>query len=297
MAIPESQFDTWSHQGSITNSSNTYNAIKNVLEGADVPYAARNYEVFLQGSYGNSTNIWSESDVDIVIQLNGTFNSDLEKLTKSEKDAWDAAYANSTYSNQNFKRDVLQVLTQAYGADVTGGDKAIAIAANGNRRKADVIVANAFRKYIKFNGIADESYVPGMCFWNSAGTRIANYPKLHAANLTTKHQATGSWLKPMIRIFKNLRGCLVDKRMVKAGVAPSYYLEGLLYNVPTDKFVDSYADCFVNCVNWVQKESTKNLLVCANEQYYLLRDGYPVCWPPANAEVFLAASIDLWNTW
>jgi hypothetical protein len=140
--------------------------------------------------------------VDIVIQLNGTFNSDLEKLTKSEKDAWDAAYANSTYSNQNFKRDVLQVLTQAYGVDVTGGDKAIAISANGNRRKADVIVANAFRRYIKFNGIADELYVPGICFWNSAGTRIANYPKLHAANLTTKHQATGSWLKPMIRIFK-----------------------------------------------------------------------------------------------
>jgi hypothetical protein len=84
-----------------------------------------------------------------------------------------------------------------------------------------------------------------MCFWNSAGTRITNYAKLHAANLTTKHLATGSWLKPMIRIFKNLRGCLVDKRMLKAGAAPSYYLEGLLYNVPTDKFVDSYADCFV----------------------------------------------------
>jgi hypothetical protein len=297
MAIPESQLETWSHQGSITNSSNTYNAIKNVLEGAGVPYAARNYEVFLQGSYGNSTNIWSESDVDIVIQLNGTFNSDLEKLTKSEVGAWDAAYANADYNNHDFKREVLQALKQVYDADVTGGDKAIAIAADGNRRKADVIVANAFRRYIKFNGIADESYVPGICLWNNAGTRIANYPKLHAANLTTKHQATGAWLKPMIRIFKNLRSRLIADGLLKAGVAPSYYLEGLLYNVPTDKFVDSYADCFVNCINWIQKESSKNLLVCANEQYYLLRDGYPVCWPPADAEAFLAAAINLWNTW
>jgi hypothetical protein len=297
MAIPESQLDTWSHQGSITNSSNTYNAIKNVLEGTAVPYANRNYEVFLQGSYGNDTNIWAESDVDIVIQLNGTFNSDLEKLTKSEIDAWDTAYADGSYHNADFKRDVLQVLTKAYGTDVTGGDKALAIAARGNRRKADVIVANAFRRYIKFNGLSDESYVPGMCFWNKAGTRIANYPKLHSTNLTVKHQATGSWLKPMIRILKNLRGRLIEDGLLKAGIAPSYYLEGLLYNVPTDKFVDSYADCFVNCVNWIQNESTKNLLVCANEQYYLLRDGSPVCWPPANADSFLSAAIKLWNEW
>lgn len=297
MPIPESQLEIWSHQGSITNSSNTYNAIKNVLEDSDAPYADRRYEVYLQGSYGNSTNIWSESDVDIVIQLNSIFSSDIENLSKSEKEAWDAAYLNGTYNNPEFKRDVLKVLTDAYGADVTSGDKAIAIAARGNRRKADVIVANAFRRYIKFNGMADESYVAGICFWNNAGTRIANYPKLHSSNLTVKHQATGSWLKPVIRIFKNLRARLVDDGVLKAGVAPSYYLEGLLYNVPTDRFADSYADCLVKSLNWIQQESVRSNLVCANEQYYLLRDGSLVCWTPAKAEAFLAAAIKLWNAW
>ncbi len=77
MGIPESQLETWSHQGSITNSSNTYNTVKNVLEDSDAPYAAKDYEVFLQGSYGNDTNIWSESDVDIVIKLGSCFHSDL----------------------------------------------------------------------------------------------------------------------------------------------------------------------------------------------------------------------------
>jgi hypothetical protein len=244
MGIPESQLDTWAHQGSITNSSNTYNAIKNVLQGAGASYAARDYEVFLQGSYGNDTNIWAESDVDIVIQLNTTFYSDVEQLSKSEQTAWDSAYAKGTYSNREFKRDVLQLLTKAYGADASGGDKAIAVAARGNRRKADVIVANGFRRYIKFNGLVDESFIPGMCLWNSKGTRIPNYPKLHSTNLTVKHQATGSWLKPMIRILKNLRGRLVDEGSLKGGIAPSYYIEGLLYNVPTDKFANSYADCF-----------------------------------------------------
>ena len=71
MGIPEAQLKTWSHQGPITQSSTTYNGIKRVLESTAVPYSNKNYEVFLQGSYQNATNIYAESDVDIVIRLNG----------------------------------------------------------------------------------------------------------------------------------------------------------------------------------------------------------------------------------
>ena len=63
MPIPESQLETWSHQGSIAQSSATHNSIRNVLVAGGTPYAGRTFEVFLQGSYGNSTNIYAESDV------------------------------------------------------------------------------------------------------------------------------------------------------------------------------------------------------------------------------------------
>ena len=53
----------------------------------------------------------------------------------------------------------------------------------------------------------------------------------------------------------------------------------------------------MNCINWIQKESNKNELVCANGQYYLLRDNSLVCWPSANADAFLAAATKLWNEW
>lgn len=297
MGIPESQLETWSHQGSITNSSSTYNAIKNVLEDSGTPYASKDYEVFLQGSYGNDTNIWSESDVDIVIKLGSCFHSDLSRLTDDEKTAWRQAHSDATYGHIELKRDVLQVLTKAYTSDVGGGDKAIAIAARGNRRKADVIVATEFRRYSRFKSTGDQLYTPGICFWNKAGERIANYPKQHSTNLTTKHQATGSWLKPMVRVLKNLRGRLVEDGLLKVGVAPSYYLEGLLYNVPTDKFTAGYKDCFLNAINWIQTEATKEDFVCANEQYYLLRDNSHVCWPRANADAFLNAAVKLWNNW
>lgn len=112
-----------------------------------------------------------------------------------------------------------------------------------------------------------------------------------------KHQDCKQWLKPMIRILKNIRSKLVENGTLQPGDAPSYYLEGLLYNVPNDKFGISYADSFVNAINWIQGAADKNKLVCANEQYYLLRSGEPTCWKPADAQAFIDASIDLWNTW
>ena len=84
--------------------------------------------------------------------------------------------------------------------------------------------------------------------------------------------------------------------MLEKGAAPSYYLEGLLYNVPSEFFKTSYQACFINGINWIQK-ADKSKFVCANEQYYLLREGSPVTWREANCEAFLAAAIKLWNEW
>lgn len=295
MAISEKQLETWSHQGSIQQSSSTYNSIKNTLEAAGTPYASKNYKVFLQGSYGNDTNIYAESDVDLVIRLDDCFYSDLSRLADDEKAAHKKAHSDATYSLSDFKRDVLKVLVDSYGKDVTDGAKAIAISANGNRRKADVIVAAQYRRYFKFNGTNDQSYVEGICFWDSSGVQIANFPKQHSENLTTKHQASNKWLKPMIRVLKNMRSKCVDDGLLAKGVAPSYYIEGLLYNVPSSKFGTSYQVCFVNAFNWIQNEADKEQLLCANEQYYLLRDYHLTSWSKADGNAFINAVIRLWN--
>ena len=297
MAIPLSQLETWSHQGAIQGSSSTYNTIKKVLESSTTPYAGKSYDVFLQGSYCNDTNIYAESDVDIVIRLNDVFQSDISQLTPLAKEAWGKAFSDATYNHSNFKADVLKALKDAYGDDVKAGDKAIMIEAYGNRRKADVITAVEFRRYCQFNNLYDQNYVSGISFWDSAGNRIANYPKQHSANLTKKHQSSGEWLKPMVRILKNMRTKLVDEGIIEGKIAPSYYLEGLLYNVPDDKFTTDYEECFVNAINWIQKDADKNKLLCANEQYYLLWENTPTSWPKANSEKLLAEVIKLWNEW
>jgi hypothetical protein len=76
-----------------------------------------------------------------------------------------------------------------------------------------------------------------------------------------KHQASNLWLKPTIRILKNMRTKLAEDGVLEAKTAPSYYLEGLLYNVPDDQFTTDYEDCFVNAINWIQKPIRANSYV------------------------------------
>lgn len=297
MPIPETQLETWSHQGSIIQSSNTYNAIKGVLEASSTPWADKSFKVFLQGSYGNDTNIYAESDVDIVIQLNDSFQSDVAQLTEDQKSAYETAFPSASYTHQDFKRDVLSVLTKNYGTAVKSGDKALSIDANSSRRKADVIVAIQYRRYQKFLSFVNSKFEEGICFWNSSGERVVNYPMQHSANLTAKHQTSSFWLKPTIRVFKNMRSQMVEAGMIKAGTAPSYFIEGLLYNVPSAYLMSNYQTCVVNALNWYYKEAIKADLVCANREYYLLRNGHHTCWNQSDCDLFVEAAIRFWNDW
>ena len=295
MAVPESQLETWSHQGSISQSSSTYATIKRALEASDTKYAGKSYEVFLQGSYGNDTNIYGESDVDVVIRLDSIYHYDIDALTPAEQASFNAVRIPGTYAYADYKADVTAALVKSFGAaDVKSDKKAIKIKANGNRRSADVVVATEFRRY--YSGILGPQFETGICFFNSSGGRIVNYPKQHSANCTTKHQATNEWFKPMVRILKNMRSRLIVDGSIAQGSAPSYFIEGLLYNVPNEKFGTSYDDTFVAAINWILQAERKNF-VCANGEYYLTRDSVAECWPCGHCDTFLSALTQLWNEW
>lgn len=298
MPIPLAQLQTWSGQGAVASSRATYASVKTALEDANAPYKNRNFKIFLQGSYGNDTNIWAESDVDVVIRYEGAFFHDVEQRPQGEQALFHQAYPNDgTYPYKDFKEHVRQVLRANFGSYVIPGTKAIRIEGSGNRRNADVIVAFEFRRYYSFHGIYNENHATGMCFFLADGTRVANYPDQHSANLTTKHQVTGNKFKPIIRIFKNARSKMVEKKLIADGSAPSYYIEGLLYNVPNSQFVGDCQDIFMNIIKWLYDTKDRSNFVTASEQYYLLRDGLHTCWSIADGNNFIGGVIKLWNDW
>jgi hypothetical protein len=222
---------------------------------------------------------------------------DLSRLAAFERAAYDAATGGPAhYPFATFKADAIQILKNKFGADVDpSSKKAVKIKANGNRRSADVLICQEFRRYSKYTGSRGD-YAVGVGFLTRDGTFIENYPKSHSITLTAKHQRTRQWLKPTIRIFKNIRNRLIDNKKLQSGVAPSYYLEGLLWNVPDGSFGTSYNATVFNCLKWMS-EVDESTLVCANAMSPLLGDNSPVKWSPTNFRAFRSQAISLWNDW
>ena len=240
------------------------------------------------------TNVYSESDVDVVICLESTFRYDLTNLGPVDAQAYRSYVTPATYTYEQFKAAVILQLQNKFGAtSITVGDKAIKIKATPSRRSADVIVSWEYRDFNSFSLQNTTDYTPGIIFTTPSG-EIINYPKHHSTNLTTTHKTTNSMLKPMVRILKNMRSRLVDLEQLKSGAAPSYYIEGLFYNVPADRYaVGSYGDTFCNGINWLLK-ADKTKLFCANWKYYLLGTSN-VQWNEADFDAFLSAVCKLWK--
>jgi hypothetical protein len=163
---------------------------------------------------------------------------------------------------------------------------------NNGRRNADILVCQQLLRYTSYE-LGNIRFHEGVAFF-SGGNRIDNFPKQHSANLTSKHQATKGNFKPMVRVFKNMRNTMIEKGLLAEGVAPSYFIEGMLWNVPDDKFIGDYQDMWVACFNWVvTADETK--LACANDLYWLIRENSPVCWPSANFHTFTGALKKYWE--
>ena len=68
MSISEAQLETWAKQGPTAQFTATYDTLSAVLNDASSPYYLKDFKVFLQGSYKNDSNVYGDSDVDVVIR-------------------------------------------------------------------------------------------------------------------------------------------------------------------------------------------------------------------------------------
>ena len=96
-----------------------------------------------------------------------------------------------------------------------------------------------------------------------------------------------------MQVWKNLRNKLISDGRLADGVAPSYFLEGMLSNVPPDQFGGTHLANFLDTLNWIIQ--AENKFECANELYYLLNDYSPVTWTAANDNMFLNAAVKYWD--
>jgi hypothetical protein len=295
MPIPDIQLETWANQGASATAQKNYTSIKAAIDSYESWPSGTIHDHYLQGSYRNTTNIYGNSDVDMMVELTSVFYSNLTEAQKAT-----LKLETAQYSLSQFRANVITALTKYYGSQFvdTTGSKSIKVLPDSGRLKADVVVAATYKFYNDNLSLRAE----GITFWTNPGNlQFINYPKLHFDNGVQKNSDgyTRGWYKPTIRTYKNARDRIYANKPTLKNKFSSYFTECLLYNIPNEKFGGSNQDNFVDTLNWLREELYSDRakdMVCQNGIYYLFRDT-PMTWNLIAAKSYVSELIELWNNW
>ncbi len=155
----------------------------------------------------------------------------------------------------------------------------------------DCLVCKQHRRYTSYS-----SYVEGVTFLALRDKRwIVNYPKEHYKNGAVKSARTWDRYKRTVRMFKNARNRLVSTGRISPDLAPSYFVECLVYNAPDSAFQYSFRETYRSIVNWVVQNDL-DWLICQNGQQWLSGPSSEQ-WSVEDAKAFANGLASLWNNW
>ena len=291
MAIPESQLSRWSHHGAQDSSKRTHEAIRRALDAHQWP-PGMTRDFYLQGSYRNDTNIRGDSDVDVVLELTSAFHHDASALSQYERGLLASSFHPASHDWNDFRRETLKALESGFGRGmVSQGNKSIKLKSDPPRLAADVVVCIQHRRYTSYY-----TYVEGITFYALHDKRwIVNFPKEHYKNGAAKSARTWDRYKRTVRMFKNARNHLESTCRISTGLAPSYFVECLLYNAPDSAFQYGFQETYCSAVNWMVQSNLDGLL-CQNGQQWLFGSS-PEQWSIGSAKTLANQLVSLWNDW
>ncbi len=278
MPVPESTLSRWSHHQAATAFKQAHVPIRKAME-EHKGLSQFTYEVFLQGSYKNDTNLGGDSDVDVVIRLAHKLDTDVVALTGAELQRADSHKA-AHRQWQLFRRHALRAMRARFGDVASSGRKTLKIKKGKLQADADLVVTLRYRGGIAFY-LSDERR------W------VVSFPQQHHSRGLKKDKATNNRFKKTIRMFKAARNRLVDKGELKKEDAPSYFIECLLYNVPDSLFASKLAPTYTGILDWLRKAQLKDFK-CQNGHVPLFGLGREQ-WTVDKARAFAKGLQELWE--
>lgn len=258
MKYTESQLESFTKPISDTEEQrckNMINMVKDAIRSYyeqtyDYKMKPENYEIFLQGSYANNTNVKQNSDVDICVMYKNVF-----RYRVPEGCSLDGKYANSTLQYMELRNSIKQALIKKFGISrVVDKNKAIRISSNTYTTNADVVVAFQYRYYINQN-----NYKEGIAYTALDGTNVVNYPKIHIENGNKRNTETNYMYKKMVRVFKKIMYEMQEDNITISKEAKGFVLECMCYDYPSDKLyshIDTkYTDNLKNMIDYYLNNS------------------------------------------
>ena len=248
----------WCYSGKADTDTNVYNRLAEVIDRCfDCS------DIYLQGSYRNSTSIDGSGDVDIVVECNGYYENSFDYR----------------HDLRNLRDDLFNAIQGFHNFRFEKGSKTIKYPGSNIYSPADIVPCIPYK--------CSQGW--GMSIYDHRNHRVIhNFPKQHIQNGIDKNKKTNQSFKKIVRVFKNARDYLVDHYKIREGLAPSYFIECMVYNVPDHLFVDDVPVAFKGALGWLNRNFIEAIgFRCQNgiTQLFDLNTG----WDYTNFNKFLSA--------
>ena len=278
MSIPESTLSKWSHHQAGTAFKQAHVPIREALE-AHRGLSQYKYEVFLQGSYKNDTNLGGDSDVDVVVRLRTKLKPAVAALSgELLQESGSHKYVHQQW--KSFRDEALKAMRARFGRAAKSGRKTLKVPKGSIPADADLVVTVSHKEGIAFY-LSDE------------GRWVVSFPQQHYDQDQKKEEATDRRFKRTIRMFKAARNRLVEKKVLTKEDAPSYFIECLLYNVPDGLCASKLAPTYTGILDWLKTANLKDF-ECQNGRVDLFGPGKEQ-WSVKKARAFVRALQGLWE--
>lgn len=294
-AFNEQALDTWRKPPSENEEqkiSNAITMIKDAVKAHD-KLKDKNIEFFIQGSYGNNTNVKLDSDIDVSVVLKDTVFCQYREGASNK----DYGFTDSATTYSDYKSWVIEAMIKKLGNEqIIAGNKSIQIKSNSYHVHADVVPAFQFRNYRYEKNNNPNDFYEGIKFISSEGKEIINYPKRHIANGIAKNDNTLRRYKRTVRLFKRIRNKMIEDGIPVSGNIRSFLLECLLWNVPnnifttSDKWNDILRYSIISLYNSLKTEEGCKTWTECSELFYLFHSERK--WNREDTNAFL---VQMWN--
>lgn len=289
--ISEDYLDRWTKEGARTNPSEAQKRVKNILFDNNIKFKHNesNIGFFVQGSHKNRTTIHGNSDVDLLVIYDENLPKSYTGETKRDIIDDSSSKSSTDKDYENLRENILYALKKS-DYEYKEHPKSIKLI---DDRLYDVdIVPCLLRNFVTYkNPITNNYYYEtGILLkekinylFKSEYRDIYNFPFHHYENGIEKNKNSNGNYKKTIRIFKNFRDYYInnnstdfyDSLDIERNISvSSYFIECLLYNVPSDIISEpNNLTRVVNILSWLNKQKNFNRFIQQNKLLKLYVDG------------------------
>lgn len=283
----EDQLSKWTDPSSDTEKDKQDRTERMIREAINshAPFKDCSLSVYAKGSYANSTNVRSDSDVDIAVEC-----TDAWYWGESEEGIYTPGVPyKGIWTPAKLRSELLSAMKAKFPGQVDfSGLTAIQINSSSARVDADVVPCFSYRYYMK-HGSRD-----GTKIFKTDGSSIVNYPAQQLENGIAKNKRTGYAYKKGARLLKRIENAMAEDGKFRE--LPSFFMECLAYNCPDNAFAEStWTECLRSMLlhiwnNLQGDEPTSGRWMEVNECFYLFHSDQK--WTREDGREFAKAA---WN--